>query len=718
MTDSPPATRSLGGFLARLRLAFARESLAAESDAALLERVRSQRDEAALIAIVKRHGPMIHSVCRRMLRQESDIDDCFQATLLVLVRQAPTIRNGGSLASWLHGVAFRLALKVRNESFRARRQDREVDQLPCPRSDSANQVQASLDEELNALSEVDRVPLILCYLENRTQDEAAALLGWSKSTLRRRLERGKERLERRLARRGVTASIAAVATVGRESATAGTWTSAARAALAWSAQSPGAISTTAASLAAGAISTMTTSKSLIVSQIAVALAATGLVAGSAAMVAMRPTTDGSLTVAVSDPPAPAKPPYATKKALEQRTIGFQSFNLLPSVKVWAKLDARLDMIFATGNPRSFLPRSIVKKIGAPIVDRVDITNEQDTRASLGLSGANTKDATKFDVARIHGWDLGVGPPGQKLEVLVIEADEPGFGVVGRDWMQACREGENGIIADSWHVYFGRMVDDGGASGPRIVLAGQTPPGDDVADVPSQDIKINGDDKQRYFLIGPREKSEAPKDGRGLVIIMPGGDGSADFHPFVKRIFKNALPGDFIVAQPVAVKWTPDQKIVWPTETKRIVFPPETNKADEMKFSTEKFIDAVIADVSAKHKIDPNRIYTLSWSSSGPAAYAISLTNNKVKGSFIAMSVFNAHSLPSLNGAKGHMYFLYHSPDDRVCPIRLVKDAEKSLTEKGAKVKFQEYAGGHGWRGGLYDHIRGGFEWLEKSEGGR
>lgn len=712
MTESPTATRSLGGFLSRLRWAFARESLAGQSDGALLERFSSQRHEAAFIEIVKRHGPMIRGVCRRMLRQQADIDDCFQATLLVLVRQADSIRRADSLASWLHGVAARLALKIRTNGYRARQQDRDVDQFPCTRPNRDDQDRAALDEELNALTEADRAPLILCYLENRTQDEAAALLGWSKSTLRRRLERGKERLGRRLARRGITASLASLATIGGESATAGTLAAAARAALAWSAQSPGAISTTAAALAAGAVTTMSASKFYIVSQIAVALAATGLVAGSAAMVAMRPSLNETLFVAnavVSDPPAPAKPPFPTHKALEKRTIGFQNFHILPGVKVNAKSDATLDMIFATGNPRSFLPLSIVKKIGAPIVNRVDISNEQVTRASLALSGANPKDQAKFDVARIDGWNLGVGPPGKQLDVLVIESDQPGFGVVGRDWMHLCRDGIDGLISTPWAVHFGHMVDQGDAGGPLVVAPGQTPPADDVADVPSQDIKIGGDEKQRYFLIGPGEKSTAPKDGRGLVIILPGGDGSADFHPFVKRIFKNALPPDVVVAQPVAFKWTPDQKVVWPTVK---------NPAQEMKFTTEQFIDAVISDVSTKHKIDPKRIYTLSWSSSGPAAYAISLTNPKVKGSFIAMSVFNAKYLPALNGAKSHKYYLYHSPDDRVCPIRLAKDAEKSLTENGATVKFQEYAGGHGWRGGLYDHIRTGIQWLEQRDVGR
>jgi predicted esterase len=238
------------------------------------------------------------------------------------------------------------------------------------------------------------------------------------------------------------------------------------------------------------------------------------------------------------------------------------------------------------------------------------------------------------------------------------------------------------------------------------LASQPPTdADDIADVPSQEIRIGGDERQRYFLIGPMKDSKAPDAGRGLIIVMPGGDGSADFHPFVKRIFKHALPEGYLTAQPVAVKWTAEQKIVWPTET---------NKVDEMRFSTEKFVEAIIADVAAKHKLDRKRIYTLAWSSSGPAAYAISLSSKKVVGSFIAMSVFNPKTLPPLEAATGHAYFLYHSPDDRVCPYRMAKEAEKMLREKGAKVQLTDYSGGHGWRGGLYEQIRGGIDWLEKN----
>jgi predicted esterase len=229
--------------------------------------------------------------------------------------------------------------------------------------------------------------------------------------------------------------------------------------------------------------------------------------------------------------------------------------------------------------------------------------------------------------------------------------------------------------------------------------------DDVADIVSQDLRAGKEERKRYFLIEPSKSVEVPKKGYGLLVVLPGGDGSADFHPFIKRIYKNAVPEGYVLAQPVAVQWTEKQEIVWPTDK---------NRVEGMKFSTEEFVDSVIKDVSGKYKLDPERVFTLTWSSSGPAAYAVSLTNPIVTGSFIAMSVFKPELLPPLEKAKGHAYYLYHSPDDRMCPFRMAEQAAKDLEKSGAAVKLATYEGGHGWRAGLYDHIRKGILWLEKN----
>jgi predicted esterase len=233
--------------------------------------------------------------------------------------------------------------------------------------------------------------------------------------------------------------------------------------------------------------------------------------------------------------------------------------------------------------------------------------------------------------------------------------------------------------------------------------------EDVADIASEDLRADKDENKRYFLVGPHKGVPAPKKGYGLLVMLPGGDGSADFHPFVKRVYKNAVPQGYLLAQPVAVKWAEQQQIVWPTGK---------NRVEGMKFSTEQFVDAVIKDVGGRHKLDPERTFTLTWSSSGPAAYAVSLTSKRVTGSFIAMSVFKPDLLPPLEKAKGHGYFLYHSPDDRVCPFRMAEQAARDLEESGATVKLATYEGGHGWRAGLYDHIREGVQWLEKNHATR
>ncbi len=227
--------------------------------------------------------------------------------------------------------------------------------------------------------------------------------------------------------------------------------------------------------------------------------------------------------------------------------------------------------------------------------------------------------------------------------------------------------------------------------------------DDLADVPAQDLRAGGNARMRHFLIGPAEGAQEPPEGYRLLIVMPGGDGSEQFHPFVKRIWQNALGGEFIVAQPVAVKWTPEAEVVWPTKGSPV---------KGQGFSSEEFVAAVIKDVKARHRIDGRYVFTLAWSSSGPAAYQISLDPAvPVTGSLIAMSVFKPDQLPSLTRAAGHPYYLLHSPDDQVCPFRMAREAETQLRANGAKVRMQTYAGGRGWRMPVYPAIRAGVEWL-------
>lgn len=230
------------------------------------------------------------------------------------------------------------------------------------------------------------------------------------------------------------------------------------------------------------------------------------------------------------------------------------------------------------------------------------------------------------------------------------------------------------------------------------------PESDIKDVSNLDSRAGKDPMKRYFLINSPSNPQ-PADGYKLLLVMPGGDGSADFNPFVRRISKFALPPGYVIAELVAPKWSDSQfnQLVWPTHKQRFV---------GMKFSTEDFVEAVVADVSKKVKIDPSKVFTLSWSSGGPAAYAAALAHGSVKGSFIAMSVFHPNELPPLFEAKGFPFYILHSPDDKLIPIAQAQAAADELKKAGATTKIVEYAGGHGWHGDVFGSIRQGVSWLE------
>jgi RNA polymerase sigma factor (sigma-70 family) len=174
-------------------------------DGQLLERFVRHRDEEAFAELVARHGPLVYGLCRRLLGNAQDAEDVFQAAFFVLARKATTIRKRESLSCFLHGVTYRLALKARTQAQRRRIHEqslpfREAEETDLPWSE----VRALIDEELQRLPQRQRLPLVLCYLEGLTQDEASRRLGWPRGTLKRRLEAGRERLRVRLTRRGVT----------------------------------------------------------------------------------------------------------------------------------------------------------------------------------------------------------------------------------------------------------------------------------------------------------------------------------------------------------------------------------------------------------------------------------------------------------------------------------------------------------------------------------
>ncbi len=179
------------------------------SDAELLERFAAQHDEAAFEALLRRHGPLVWNVCRRVLAEEHAAEDAFQATFLVLVRKARSVSKRASIRSWLHGVALRVALRARRQERLRRRRELETP-IRCPGEATWQDVRPILDEEIQRLPEKYRLPIILCYLEGQTHDEAAQLLNCPRGTIATRLARARERLRSRLLRRGVTLSAGAL----------------------------------------------------------------------------------------------------------------------------------------------------------------------------------------------------------------------------------------------------------------------------------------------------------------------------------------------------------------------------------------------------------------------------------------------------------------------------------------------------------------------------
>jgi RNA polymerase sigma factor (sigma-70 family) len=191
--------------------------LAGLSDGPLLERFAARRGEEAELAfaaLLARHGPMVWRVCRRVLRDEQDAQDAFQATWLVLARKAGSLRDRGSVGNWLFGVASRVSLDARAATSRRLFHERryagsQTDEAPPEDRDGCD-VGAVLHEEIVQLPERYRTPIVLCYLEGLSHEEAALRMDRPVGTVRSRLARGRDRLRRRLAGRGVVPSAGAL----------------------------------------------------------------------------------------------------------------------------------------------------------------------------------------------------------------------------------------------------------------------------------------------------------------------------------------------------------------------------------------------------------------------------------------------------------------------------------------------------------------------------
>jgi RNA polymerase sigma factor (sigma-70 family) len=202
-------------FLQRFgRTAFLQEGQE-QSDGQLLERFVRGQDDVALEALVRRHAPMVWGVCRRMLARPADAEDAFQATFLVLLRKAASIRSRDLLANWLYGVAYQTARKARQRNAQRYAREKQVETLPEPPTEPHNdafgpELWAVVDSELSRLPEKYRIAIVLCALEGKSHRDVARQLRIAEGTVGSRLARGRALLARRLTRHGLGVSVASV----------------------------------------------------------------------------------------------------------------------------------------------------------------------------------------------------------------------------------------------------------------------------------------------------------------------------------------------------------------------------------------------------------------------------------------------------------------------------------------------------------------------------
>ncbi|HEX5054419.1 MAG TPA: carbohydrate binding domain-containing protein [Planctomycetota bacterium] len=209
----------------------------------------------------------------------------------------------------------------------------------------------------------------------------------------------------------------------------------------------------------------------------------------------------------------------------------------------------------------------------------------------------------------------------------------------------------------------------------------------------------------YFVVPAKKAPPRGKQG-GLVVVLPGGDGSREFLPWVENALLAQRPDDCTGVLVTAVKWQGDQQIIWPTAS---------SKVPGMQYATDEYVRAVVAAVEKDLPIDPARRVLVAWSSSGPAVYPMLVAKDALFArGYVAMSVW-PHDLGDLGAAKGRRFVLDQSPDDKVTPFRCVREAFDALTKAGAVVRLSTYQGGHGWNDNPLPRIEEGLRWLLSDE---
>ncbi|HEX5268945.1 MAG TPA: sigma-70 family RNA polymerase sigma factor [Gemmataceae bacterium] len=391
------------------------DGAAAPSDRELLRRFAARRDQAAFTALVERHGPMVWGVCRRALRHEQDAEDVFQATFLVLARKADALPWRDSVHNWLYEVASRLAAECRARAARRRHHEEQAgraraEALP---PDAGRELAAVLDEELALLPGRYRAPLLLCYLEGQTGDQAARHLGWSLRTVQRRLAQGRDLLRNRLTRRGITLSAALLGPALADGATPSALltVTTARAAVAFAAGAGGA-DLPAVTLAQTALRGMAMTRWKVA---ALVLLLVGTVAGTGVVVrctaAPAPPEPEARAPVPKDPPAQKKDTPAPKPAPSPL-----------SHRLWAAIELVREK-HPEPPPRADMVAAAVKEVLTTA--KVPVPDDLGPRAR----GIETEEQLAAFLKEV--WPRGSEAPAQDLESAALNgifAAVPGMGV--------------------------------------------------------------------------------------------------------------------------------------------------------------------------------------------------------------------------------------------------------------------------------------------------
>jgi RNA polymerase sigma factor (sigma-70 family) len=426
------AGAKLGAALRQIQWLFSDGSATGASDTQLLRRFAAERNEGAFAALMARHGPMVFTVCRGVLRDSIDAEDAFQATFLVLARKAGSAWAEGQLGGWLHRVAYRIAVRASIDAAGRRRNERlaaEVAAMEFSQVNSDDELQPALHEELARLPAKLRVPVVLCYLEGLTHAQAALQLRCGEATVRRRLAGARDRLRNRLVRRGFAPAAAAlVLSINREAQAvpAAVVEATLRAAVRVAAGEAVAV-VAGARLAgftrAGATIMTGSWKATTAATLSVAAIASLAVVIGAGLAPTQPSTAGAVAVTKTQPQTVKKPQAQAgsaerSKSSKKHTIKGMVLALdgkpLPGAEVFWLGHPRFEPV-ANAMPRRFKekPEDFSKKLALATTDaggRFEIAAEFDSKAFTGrevvvkATGLGIASRVFFDEAVSEGAD--------------------------------------------------------------------------------------------------------------------------------------------------------------------------------------------------------------------------------------------------------------------------------------------------------------------------